>query len=96
MMLDKYATVFKTKSKVNDLILAHINNISDIRNYIEQLLANPTEENAQLLDSHFNKAASMIEEIRNSIITLVKASLSEDGSVEEVDVKLNDDGSFEL
>lgn len=96
MSHNKYAIVFKTKSKVNSLILAHVNNITDIQNYIDQLLVEPNEENAQLLDSQFNKAASTMEEIRNSIITLVNASFSEDGSVEDVDVRVNEDGSFQL
>jgi len=67
---NKYAALTTASAKVNRLIIANIAEYAQIQELVEDFIANPTAEAAEVLDVQFNRIANGFEAVRNSIVTI--------------------------
>lgn len=87
---NKYAALATASAKVNRLIIANIAEYAQIQELVEDFIANPTAEAAEVLDVQFNRIANGFEAVRNSIGMLANRAVSED--VDAVDVTFDERG----
>ncbi len=95
--MNKFASIFRKRASIDKLLIDELTRYSKLSSNIHNFTTDPTEENAEEIQSSYNDIVVSLQKIANeleSLTNIIFEDDEDDEEKEEYEIKKNEDGSI--